>query len=105
MDDLQPSNLGAYTRRCFMVLLAVLCGTLAMVAASFAPINSHGLKIALVLAVATVNATLVATFLMHIMTERRFVLIVLAFTVIFFVALLALSSVAMHDLPRLVRPD
>ncbi|HYG25147.1 MAG TPA: hypothetical protein VEH04_20455 [Verrucomicrobiae bacterium] len=104
MDDLTPSNISAYTKRCFLVLLGVLCGTLAMVAASFAPLNSHGLKIALILAVAAVNATLVATFLMHIVTERKFVLIVLGFTVIFFVALLGLSSLGQFDHPRIVAP-
>jgi FtsH-binding integral membrane protein len=104
MDDLQPSNLSAYTRRCFMVLLGVLCGTLVMVAASFAPINSPGLRIALILAVAAVNATLVATFLMHIVSEKRFVLVTLAFTLIFFVALMGLTWIAQHDVPSLVAP-
>ncbi len=104
MDDLQPSNLSAYTRRCFMILLGVLCGTGVMVAASFAPINSTGLRIALILTVAAVNATLVATFLMHIMTEKRFVMITLAFTVIFFIALMGLTSIAQHDIPSVVAP-
>jgi hypothetical protein len=102
MNDLQPANLNQYTKRCFMVFLAVACGTLAMVAASFASIDSHGIKIALILTVAAFNATMVATFLMHIVSEKRFILIVLAFTAIFFVALMALSSIAFHDRPRVM---
>ncbi|HLP77091.1 MAG TPA: hypothetical protein VK327_09245 [Candidatus Paceibacterota bacterium] len=103
MNDLQPANLNQYTRRCFMVFLAVLCGTLAMVGASFAPLSNHGIKIALILTVAAVNAGTVATFLMHIVSEKKFILIVLGFTVFFFAALMALSSIAQHDLPRLTQ--
>jgi len=102
MNDLQLADLKQYTRRCFYVFFAVVCGTLAMVAASFAPLNSHGLKIALILAVAAFNAVMVATFLMHIVTEKKLILVVLAFTVFFFIALMGLSSVAQHDVPTTV---
>jgi|GEM_PF-5549623 hypothetical protein len=104
MDDLKPSDLGSYTRRCFYVFFAVICGTALMVAASLSPISSSGLRISLILVIAAVNATLVATFLMHIVTEKRFVLVVLAFTAIFFVALIGLSSYAQHDVPAIVAP-
>lgn len=100
MNDLQPAELNQYTRRCFMVFLGVACGTLLMVGASFAPIDNHGARIALILAIAAANATTVATFLMHIITEKRFIHIVLAFTAFFAVALLTLSSIAHHDRPR-----
>lgn len=85
-----------------MVFFAVLCGTLAMVGASFVPISNPGLRIALILAVAAVNATMVATFLMHIVTEKRFILIVLGFTVFFFAALMGLSWIAHEDVPALL---
>lgn len=103
MNDLQPLNLKQYTRRCFLVLFAVLCGTAVMVGASFMPLENHLLKIALILAIAAANAGVVATFLMHIVTEKRFILIVLAFTVVFFIALMGLSSWAQHDHPSLPR--
>lgn len=102
MNDLQPADLKQYTKRCFYVFFGVVCGTLTMVAASFAPINHHGLKIALILAIAAVNATLVATFLMHIVSEKRFVVMVLGLTAFLFLALMALSSIAHFDLPRLM---
>lgn len=99
MNDSQPINLKAYSRRCFYVFGAVLCATLAMVATSFAPLGSPGLKIALVLTVAAFNAVTVATFLMHLISEKRLILVVLAFTVFFFIALMGLTSVAVHDMP------
>lgn len=104
MDDLKPADLGNYTRRCFYVFFAVICGTALMVGASLAPISSSSLRIGLILAIAAANASLVATFLMHIVTEKRFILITLAFTAIFFVALLGLSSYAQHDVPAIVAP-
>jgi hypothetical protein len=73
-----------------------------MVAASLAPLNNHGLKIALILTVAAFNAVMVATFLMHIVSEKKLILVVLAFTVFFFIALMGLSSVAAHDVPAIV---
>lgn len=102
MNDLQPADLKQYTKRCFYVFLGVVCGTLTMVAASFAPINNHGLKIALILAIAAVNATLVITFLMHIVSEKRFVMLVISLTMFLFIALMALSAIAHFDLPRLM---
>ena len=83
-----------------MVFVGVLCGTLVMVGASFAPIENHGMKIALILAIAAANATTVATFLMHIITEKRFIHVVLAFTAFFALALFVLTSIAHHDRPR-----
>jgi hypothetical protein len=104
MNNLHTSaDLKQYSKRCLYVFVAVVCGTLAMVAASFAPLNHPGLRIALVLLVAGVNATMVATFLMHLVSEKRFILVVLAFTVIFFLALLGLTVVAAHDIPAVVR--
>jgi caa(3)-type oxidase subunit IV len=104
MNDLKTSaDLKQYSKRCFYVFLAVVCGTLAMVAASFAPVSSSSLKVGLVLAVALFNAVMVATFLMHLVSEKRFVLVVLAFTVFFFISLLALTVIAAHDVPAVLK--
>lgn len=97
-----PETFKNFTRRCLMVFAAIVIGTLVMVAASFAPMDNHGLRIALVLSVAAVNAVVVATFLMHLISERKFIHTVLIFTVIFFVALMFLSIYAHHDIPHYV---
>ena len=95
-----PEAFKNHTRRCLFVFAAIVVGTLLMVAASFAPIHNHSLRIALVLAVASCNAFMVATYLMHFITERKFIHVMLAFTVIFFVALMFLSVFAAHDIPH-----
>ena len=101
MSHLQPESYRHYLRRCVYVFIAVLCGTLLMVAASFAPLGSRRLNIALVLAAAGVNAFLVAGFLMHLISERKLILTLLLFTAIFFVGLMGLTLFAHGDVPHL----
>ena len=88
-----------YTRKCLLIFLAVLCGTGLMVGVSFAALAS-GVRIALILAIACVNAFLVAGHLMHLISERKMVYIVLLFTVIFFVALMGLTIWSHADVPH-----
>lgn len=90
----------AYTRKCLVIFLAVVCGTGLMVGTSFASLT-NGPRIALILAIACVNAFLVAVHLMHLISERRLVYTVLIFTVIFFVALMGLTMWAHADVPHL----
>jgi hypothetical protein len=71
-----------------------------MVWASFAPLES-GPRIGLILAIACVNALLAVSFLMHVITERKMVHALLAFTVIFVVALMGLTLFARSDIPHL----
>ena len=51
---------------------------------------------------ACVNAGLVAGYLMHLISERKLIYTVLAFTGIFFVGLMGLSILAAHDVPALL---
>lgn len=87
-------------RRCGMVFAAVVCGTLLMVGASYAPLPNRALSIALVLAGACFNAALVAGYLMHLVSERKMIIALLAFTGFFFAALMALTVWAAYDLPE-----
>ena len=89
----------AYTRRCGLVFLVVACMTLLMVAASYMPLRNHGLTIGIILAVASVNASLVAGYLMHLISERKAIYTLLVFTGIFFTGLMGLSIYATHDVP------
>jgi len=94
-----PAAFRAYTRRCGLVFLIVACMTLLMVAAAYLPIGNHALRIGIILAVASVNASLVAGFLMHVISERKAIHILLAFTAIFLVGLMGLSVYAAYDVP------
>lgn len=98
---MQPDAYKNYTRRVLYIFAAVVSGVLLMVAASFAPLGdpTHRLNIALVLAAACFNASMVAGFLMHLFSEKKMIFAVLVFTVFFFAGLMALTVFASQDRP------
>jgi cytochrome c oxidase subunit IV len=49
------------------------------------------------LAVAIIKGSLVACYFMHLISEKKLIYAVLALTVVFFIALLALPVVTVHD--------
>jgi hypothetical protein len=49
--------------------------------------------------IASVNAFFVAGFLMHLLSEKKLIYIVLGFTVFFVIGLFALTIWAMNDFP------
>ena len=93
-------SLQSYIRLCAMVFIVVLCTTSAMIATSFSHLGEGWtLKVTLILAIAVINAFLVAGYLMHLLSERKLVYTVLAFTVFFFIGLMGLTMWAMNDFP------
>ena len=92
-------DLNSYIRRCAAVLVAVICTTSLMIWASYLPHFGWPAKVAAIIAIACVNAFVVAGFLMHLLSEKKMIFTVLAFTVFFFAGLMGLTLWAMHDLP------
>ena len=93
-------NLNRYVRLCAVVFLAILCTTSAMIATSFSHLGEGWtLKVAVILAIAVVNAFLVAGYLMHLLSEKKMVYTVLGFTVVFFAGLMGLTVWATHGFP------
>ena len=93
-------NLQSYFRLCAVVFVIVLCTTSAMIATSFSHLgDGWTLKVALILAIAVVNAFLVAGYLMHLLSEKKLVYTVLAFTVFFFIGLMGLTIWATNGFP------
>jgi caa(3)-type oxidase subunit IV len=98
--DEHAVNLNSYIRLCAVVFVVVLCTTSGMIAASFAHIGEGWtLKVAVILAIAVVNAFLVAGYLMHLLSEKKLIYTVLAFTVFFVIGLFALTIGATNDFP------
>ena len=88
-----------YGKRCLMVFAVVIVVTFAMVGIYFAHLPNQALAIGLTLLAAAFNATLVASYLMHFLTERKLIHVVLVFTAIFFVVLMGLTVWARHSVP------
>jgi cytochrome c oxidase subunit IV len=83
------------------VYFALLAGTALTVWASFIHFDSPAVNIAVALAIAGVKASLVAGYFMHLISERKMIYSVLAFTAIFFVGLMFLTLWSFADFPPL----
>jgi heme/copper-type cytochrome/quinol oxidase subunit 4 len=86
-----------------VVLSAVVAVTLVMVGSSYLPMPSRAVSIAVILVAAAINAALVAGYLMHIITEKRMIWAVLAFTLVFFIGLMGLTIWSNQDIPTTLR--
>ena len=74
------------------VFVALMALTLITVAVSYLHLPSRT-AIALALFVATIKGSLVASYFMHLISEKKLIYVVLAITVFMFIALLALPVV------------
>ncbi len=100
MSDSHPVDFKSYLQRCIFIFVGVLCAIGLMIYISYLPPHySWAFKVALILCVASVNAFLVAGFLMHLLSEKKLIYTLLVFTVFFFVGLMGLTLYAMQDFP------
>jgi heme/copper-type cytochrome/quinol oxidase subunit 4 len=97
--DEHPVDFKSYVWRCIYVFIAVVCTTSLMIIASFLPNYGWPAKVTMILAIACVNALVVAGSLMHLLSEKKAIYTTLAFTVFFFAGLMGLTMWALHDFP------
>jgi FtsH-binding integral membrane protein len=97
--DEHPVDFASYVRRCVYVFVAVVCTTSLMIYVSFLPNYGWPAKVTLILAIASINAIIVASVLMHLLSEKKAIFTTLAFTVFFFAGLMGLTMWALHDFP------
>jgi len=94
-------SIAQHVRRYLYVFYALLFGTLVTVGASYIPFGNHGINIAVALVIACCKASLVAGFFMHLISERKLIYGLLAFTAVFFLGLMFLIISAYADFPHL----
>jgi cytochrome c oxidase subunit 4 len=88
-----------HVRRYLYVFYALLFGTLVTVGASYIPFGNHEINIAVALFIACSKAFLVAGYFMHLLSERKMIYGLLAFTGFFFAGLMALTVCSFADFP------
>lgn len=98
-DHSSPESIKKAVRSYQFVGMALLVGTAFTVWASYINFGSPTINITIALIIATVKASLVAGFFMHLISERKAIYATLATTAFFFVALMALTLWSMHDFP------
>ena len=101
MDAQAQEHFNQHVRRYLYVFYALLFGTLVTVGASYIPFGNHHVNIAVALFIACGKAFLVAGFFMHLISERKMIYGLLAFTGFFFLGLMFLTLSAYGDFPRM----
>lgn len=84
-------------RRYMIVFGCMVVTALLTVGIALAPLGSHKLNIGLALVVIVLQAFLVLGYMMHLLSEKRMIYTVLAFTGIFLIALMFLTVVSVQE--------
>jgi cytochrome c oxidase subunit 4 len=92
-------HLASHIRRYLLVFVALIIGTIFTVWASYIHFPSHEINIGVALLIASCKAFLVAGYFMHLMSEKKMIYSILAFTVFFFCGLMALTLWSFGDFP------
>ena len=91
-----PAEIDRHVRVYITVFVTLMVLTIVTVAISYLHLPVH-LAVAVALVVATIKGSLVACYFMHLISEKKLIYAVLALTVVFFIALLALPVITVHD--------
>jgi cytochrome c oxidase subunit IV len=95
-DNHDHDHIQKHVKTYLFVFGALIVGTIITVAASYLPISSVALTVAIALFIACVKGFLVAGYFMHLMSERKMIYGILLATVFFFAGLMYLTIWSMH---------
>src|SRR3990172_11732549 len=93
-------DLSKHIRGYLIIGGTLIIGTILTVLASQIDLGHHW-NIVLALVIATVKASLVALFFMHLISEKQMIYLVLSFTAFFVAGLMLLTLFSHHDVPAL----
>ncbi len=88
-----------HVRRYIWVFVALIIGTILTVWAATIHFGSREINIAVALVIACTKAFLVAGYFMHLISEKKMIYGVMAFTAFFFIGLMGLTLWSLHDFP------
>lgn len=86
-DEHEAEHIKAHIKVYVWIFAMLIVGTALTVAVSYVDFQPHWKNIAIGLAIATVKASLVAGWFMHLVSEKKLIYSVMAATVFFFIAL------------------
>ena len=96
MTSDHAADIDRHVRVYITVFVALMALTLVTVTISYLHLPLP-IAVTVALLVATVKGSLVACYFMHLVSEKKVIYAVLVLTAVFFVALLALPVVTVHD--------
>ena len=95
-----PEEVAKHKKVYIAVFIALLVGTVVTVALNWLHFDSKALTIAIALFVATIKATLVACYFMHLISEKKMIYVILGFTTILVIALMVLTLTSYAGFPN-----
>jgi cytochrome c oxidase subunit 4 len=96
MADSHAQDIDKHVRTYIIVFVSLMALTLVTVAVAFIEMPVW-MAIAVALFIATVKGSLVACYFMHLISEKKLILVTLVFTVFFFAGLLLLPMFTHMD--------
>jgi cytochrome c oxidase subunit 4 len=99
-DHSSHEDIAKHVKVYITVFVALLVGTIVTVALNYLHFDNIALTISIALFVAIIKASLVACYFMHLISEKKLIYLILAFTVFFFAGLMGLTVYAYHDFPN-----
>lgn len=100
-DHSSHEDIAKHVKVYICVFIALLVGTVITVGLNYLHFDSVVLTVSIALFVAIIKATLVACYFMHLISEKKMIYIILAFTAFFFVGLMFITIAAYKDFPAL----
>jgi cytochrome c oxidase subunit 4 len=91
-----PAEIDKHVRVYIIVFITLMVLTLVTVAVSYLDL-SIGMAVTVAMLVAIIKGSLVACYFMHLISEKKLILAVLALTVAFFIVLMALPVLTVND--------
>ena len=95
-DPHNPAEFQQHIKRYLFVFYALIVGTVLTVAASYLPIESVALTVAIALFIACIKGFLVAGWFMHLISERKMIYGILLATGFFVAGLMFLTIWSMN---------
>ncbi|MBI2618721.1 MAG: cytochrome C oxidase subunit IV family protein [Ignavibacteriales bacterium] len=96
MDHITTEDVKKHVRGYVIVFVALMALTIVTVAISYLHLDVTA-AIIVALFIATVKGSLVASYFMHLISEKRLVYLTLILTVVFFAALIGGPLLGLHD--------
>lgn len=99
MTDHSQNDAPVAVRKYLIIFGFMVLATLMTSGASYIPFGSRSTNVIVALCIAAFQAFLVLGYMMHLLSEKKMITGVLAFTAIFLVSMFALTLIAHYDLP------
>ena len=96
MDQTNTEDIKKHVRAYIIVFVTLMALTVITVAVSYLHLDVTA-AIIVALFIASIKGSLVASYFMHLISEKKLVYFTLILTVVFFIALISLPLLGLHD--------